>query len=264
MINRETKLFISAARSPGNFGATVYNQLFKIHNINAVYLPRKIINAKSLIEAIKTFDIKGCSVTMPLKSKVIKYLHKLDRIAEKTGSVNTIVNGSGILSGYNTDYYGALDVISSLKPQSVLIYGAGSVANSVVLAVQNSSCKNIIIVARRAKKAKELSGKFNVKYIDKVKDVNQHFDLFINTTPASNEINHEMFSLLPFVDVVFDLVVSTVKTALIIQAQKKGCKAIEGIEMSKRQIKKQFEIYTGIKCKLCVIDDLVSTFYKCK
>jgi len=252
---------MSAARSPGNFGAAIYNQLFKIHNINAVYLPRKIINAASLIAAIKTLDIKGCSVTMPLKSKVIKYLHKLDRIAEKTGSVNTIVNSHDMLSGYNTDYYGALDVISPLKPRSALIYGAGSVSGSVILALKDSLCRKIMIVARRAAKARELSGKFNVKYIDKVKSVNQHFDLLINTTPASNEINHEMFSLLPFVDVVFDLVVSTVKTALIIQAQKKGCKAIEGIEMSKRQIKKQFEIYTGIKCKISSIDDIIKSLY---
>ena len=117
---------------------------------------------------------------MPLKTKVIKYLHKLDKIAEKTGSVNTIVNNDGILCGYNADYYGALDVILSLKPQSVLIYGAGSVTNSVILAVQDSLCKKISIIARRTTRAKELSEKFDIQFIDKVRNVNQHFDLFIN------------------------------------------------------------------------------------
>lgn len=262
MINKETKLFISAAQSPGNFGATVYNQLFQMHNINAVYLPRKIIDEKRLVEAIKTMYIQGCSVTMPLKSKVIKYLHKLDKIAEKTGSVNTIVNNDGILCGYNTDYYGALDVILSLKPQSVLIYGAGSVTNSVILAVQDSSCEKISVIARRATKAKELSEKFNIQFIDKVRNVNQHFDLFINTTPASIEIEHEMFSLLPFVDAVFDLVVSPTRTELIIQAHGKGYKIVEGIEMSKRQLMKQFELYTDIKCEINIIDDIIDSSYQ--
>ena len=261
MINKETKLFISAAQSPGNFGATIYNRLFKIYNINAVYLPRRIINARSLIEAIKTLDITGCSVTMPLKSKVIKYLHKLDRVAKKTSSVNTIVNSAGILSGYNTDYYGVLDVISSLKPQSVLIYGAGSVSNSVILALQDSLCNKIDIVARRATKARELSEKFNIGFIDKVKNVNQHFDLLINATPASNQKEHEIFLLLPFVDSVFDLVVSPVRTELITRARSQGRKTTEGIEMSKRQLKKQFEIYTGIKCEISSIDEIVNSLY---
>lgn len=262
MINKETKLFISAAQSPGNFGATLYNKLFNIYNINAVYLPRKIINEKKLIEAIKTLDIKGCSVTMPLKSKVIEHLNKLDVIAEKTCSVNTIVNNDGILCGYNADYYGALDVISSLSPQSVLIYGAGSVTNSVILAVQDSSCENISIIARRAAKAKQLSEKYNIKYIDKIKNVNKRFELLINTTPASIEKEHEIFSLLPSVDAVFDLVVSPTSTELIIRAQTKGLKTIEGIEMSKRQIKKQFEIYTGIKCDINIIDEIINSSYK--
>lgn len=262
MINKETKLFISAAQSPGNFGATIYNKLFNIYNINAVYLPRKIINEKKLIGAIKTLDIKGCSVTMPLKSKVVKHLNKLDEIAKKTGSVNTIVNNDGILCGYNADYYGALDVILSLCPQSVLIYGAGSVTNSVILALQDSSCKNISIIARRATKAKELSEKFNIECIDKVQSVNQRFDLLINATPASIENDHELFLLLPYVDAVFDLVVSPTRTELIIRAQNKGLKTIEGIEMSKRQLKKQFEIYTGIKCEIDIIDDIVNSFYK--
>ena len=262
MINKETKLFISAAQSPGNFGATIYNQLFQIYNINAVYLPRKVIDEKRLIEAIKTMHIQGCSVTMPMKSRIIKHIDRLDGIAEKTGSVNTIVNNEGILSGYNTDYYGALDVILSLSPQSVLIYGAGSVTSSVILAVQDSSCEKISIVARRATKANELSEKFDIECIDKTKSINRHFDLLINTTPASIEKKHEIFSFLSCVDSVFDLVVSPIKTELVTQAQKKGCNIVEGIEMSKRQLKKQFEIYTGIKCDINIINGIINSSYK--
>ncbi len=260
MIDKETKLFISASGTPGNFGATVYNQLFNKFNINAVYLPRKITDEKKLIEAIKTLNIKGCSVTMPLKSKVIGYLDKVDEIVEKTQSVNTIVNDNGILYGYNTDYYGAFEIISFLKLQNVLIYGAGSVTRSVIVVLQDLLCKDIIIVARKTDKAKEVSEKFGVNY-SRIKDVDKRFDLLINTTPASIEKEHEMYSLLPYVDTVFDLVVSPIKTELIIKAKKMGRETIEGIEMSKSQLKKQFEIYTGIKCDMRIINSIVNSLY---
>lgn len=262
MINKNTKLFISASGSPGDFGATVYNRLFKKFGINAVYLPRKITDETKLIESIKTLDIRGCSVTMPLKSRVVGYLDKIDEIVEKTGSVNTIVNKNSILYGYNTDYFGALEIFLLLKPQSALIYGAGSVTSSVILALRDSGCEDINIVARNPDKALEISKKFSIKYIDKVENVNKHFGVLINTTPASIEKEHEMHSLLIYVDTVFDVVVSPTKTELITIAQNMGCKTIEGIEMSKAQLKKQFEIYTGIECETEAIDEIVKSFYK--
>lgn len=262
MINKDTKLFISASENPGNFGTIIYNRLFEIYDINAVYLSRKITDEIKLIEAIKTLNIQGCSVTAPFKSKVIGYLDKVDKIVEKTGSVNTIVNKNSILHGYNTDYYGASEIISSLKPKNILIYGSGSVTGSVIVALQDYSYKDISIVARNAEKAKEISKKFNIKHINKIKNINQCFDLFINTTPVSIEKEHEMYSVLPYIRTVFDLVVSPNTTELINRAENIGCKIIEGIEMSKRQLQKQFEIYTEIKCEIEIIDDIVDSCYK--
>ncbi len=143
MIDSRTRLFISAARSPGNFGATVYNELFRLYGLNAVYLPRKITDAGRLVEAVRALGIEGCSVTMPFKSAVISYLDKLDRTALRTGSVNTIVNRNGVLTGHNTDHYGAAAVLAALKPRSALIYGAGSVSRSLLLALRASRCGRI-------------------------------------------------------------------------------------------------------------------------
>ncbi len=131
----------------------------------------------------------------------------------------------------------------------------------MILALQDSLCSKISIIARKPSQAKELSAKFGIKYIDKVKNINQHFDLLVNTTPASNQKEHEMFSILPFVHSVFDLVVSQSETELIMRARSKGYKTIDGIEMSKRQLKKQFEIYTGIKCEISIIDDIIKSLY---
>lgn len=261
MINKETQLFISAAKSPGNFGAIIYNKLFKIYNINAIYLPRKITDEINLIETIKVLDIRGCSVTMPFKSKVIEYMDVLDEIALKTNSVNTIVNKDSKLYGYNADYYGAFDILSKLNLRSVLIYGSGSVTNSIILALKNSFCNDITIIARDVNKAKEISEKYNLKCS---LEYNKIYDILINTTPASIEKEHEMYSFLPCVSVVFDLVVSPKQTELILRSRKYGISVIDGVEMSKFQIKKQFEIYTGIVCDISLINKIVNKYYKMK
>ena len=45
-IDKDTKLFISISRNPRNFGTIIYNQIFKIKKINAIYKSFKIKNIK--------------------------------------------------------------------------------------------------------------------------------------------------------------------------------------------------------------------------
>jgi len=47
-------------------------------------------------------------VSMPYEQAVIPFLDELDEAARVIGAVNTINNLDGILTGYNTDYLGAV------------------------------------------------------------------------------------------------------------------------------------------------------------
>lgn len=259
MINKNTDLYISASGSPGNFGATVYNELFKIFGINAVYLPRRFTDASKLIECIKIMNVKGCSVSMPLKNEVVKYLDYIDDVCIITESVNTIVNNGSVLNGYNTDVYGARYVFSLINPERVLIYGSGSVTNSIVFALKGF-CNDINITARNKIKAQNIANRFRIEYIENVTERDSKFDLLINTTPASIEKEHKICSLLPYVEKVFDIVVSPKDTELIKKAKENGHDTISGIEMSKAQLKKQFEIYTGIECDIRTINQAIKRY----
>ena len=105
-INSKTELYLTASSKPSNFGVTIYNELFDKYNLNKLYLARAIVDPKALIDIIKFLDVKGCSVSMPLKSEVILLLDEVDEVAKKLNSVNTIINENGKLSGFNTDYFG--------------------------------------------------------------------------------------------------------------------------------------------------------------
>ena len=128
-MNKDTNICISIASQPSNFGAYFHNQAYKSLGMNWVYLPRQVTNIdelKSAISAVRSLDIKGCSVSMPFKEIVIDFIDEMDLSAKITGAVNTILNCDGVLKGFNTDMFGAKKVASnfSLSKKQVLIVGA--------------------------------------------------------------------------------------------------------------------------------------------
>lgn len=260
-INNQTKVYISASAKPGNFGATAYNNLFEKFGMNCIYIPRSFSDAKKLIEAVKIMDVMGCSVSMPLKGLVIEYLDVIDEIAQQTGSVNTIVNNSGYLMGYNADCYGIEKVLQNVQKGNVLIYGAGSVVNSIVFAMKKLGFTDITVAARSFQKASE-SAKKNGVIAKDINVLDDSYGLIINATPASIESGeHQLFSLLNKTEKVFDLVVSPSDTNFIIEAKQRNCETICGIEMCKYQLQKQFEYYMGFKPDIEEISAVVNDVY---
>jgi len=89
--NKNTKLFISMAINPGNTGAILHNSLFKIYKLNNIYLPLKVKNFYQAKKLLTNLDFNGCSLSMPYKEKLIKFIDKLDTNAKKIGSINTVL-----------------------------------------------------------------------------------------------------------------------------------------------------------------------------
>ena len=89
--NNKTQFCFSLAAYPGNTGAKLHNTAYKILNLNYIYLP---IRCKSNFKAnniLKNLEFKGCSLSMPFKQSLTKKLDILDKIAKKTGSINTVL-----------------------------------------------------------------------------------------------------------------------------------------------------------------------------
>ena len=111
----------------------MHNVLFNNNKINAVYLAFNIENIKVGIEAVREFNIKGVSITIPFKEKVMKYLDEIDNQANDIGAVNTIVNKNGKLIGYNTDWSCGIVPLKKyhIKDKKVGIIGAGGAAHAI-------------------------------------------------------------------------------------------------------------------------------------
>lgn len=167
-INKDTKLYGSFSKSPGNNGCIFFNGAFQRYNINAIYKSFYSDNIKQTIQSVKHLKFSGFALSMPHKISVIKYLDKLDEIAEKIGSVNTVVLDDNKLTGYNTDYYGVLSLFDFINVgKKVNIIGNGGFSKAIQYACKKSNIEYNIIERKDTKTI------FNT--ID---------EIFINATPA--------------------------------------------------------------------------------
>ena len=252
--NKDTVVCISIASRPSNFGCTLHNAGYRALNLNFIYKSFGITDQKALIDAVRVMGIRGCSVSMPFKQSIIKELDRLDATAKEIGAVNTIVNDSGILTGYNTDAFGAemaLRNIGFVPDERVLLIGAGGVARAIVYALNRLNAVNITICNRNAEKLDELDSERRFSRIDWSERNGFKADLLINATPIgmapeTNRMPISKESINNFMS-YFDVVVSPPKTKLIASAVSLNMNVIHGYQMSFYQAVKQFELYTDHK-----------------
>lgn len=95
---------------------------------------------------------RGLSLTYPLKTAAHDAARTLDRRAELTGAVNTLLLDSDGPRGFNTDVGG---IVAALDDEGVTaitrarIVGAGATATSALVALADLGARTVEVVARR-------------------------------------------------------------------------------------------------------------------
>ena len=207
----------------------------------------------------------------------MKYADTIDPLAKNIGSINTLFNKDGKIYGYNTDGLGALEALINngvhVKNSRVLILGNGGSARAIAFTLLTQKA-NVTIAGRNIKNILKLVNDIKKKYknidaksleiIDK--EFMSNIDIIINTTPVGMSPNIEKIPLEPALlqkkHTVFDIVYSPHNTKLLKTSKAKGCKIIHGIEMLVNQGAKQFEIWTGKKAPLQVMEKAVKSLLK--
>jgi shikimate dehydrogenase len=264
-------LCISVAEKPGKFGITVHNAGYRALGLNFMYKTFAIDDIRGVITGVRSLGIRGCSVSMPFKEKVIPFLDRLDPLAKKTGAVNTVVNDNGRLIGYNTD---VIAVEKSLRPlqikndKDIIIFGAGGVSRAILVALKNLKLKNVTLTNRTKRKGEKLAKEFNVNFIQWSKRENIKADVVINATSIGMVPN--IFSSpiskkkIKNSQIVMDVVVTPPKTKLIKIANKQGKITVDGLKLSLYQAFTQFKLYTGRNPPIQVMQKAANTLYKVK
>jgi shikimate dehydrogenase len=264
-VGRDTVLVISIASRPSNFGATLFNSLFEHMGMDAIYKPCKV-DAQGLeaaVNAIRALGIRGCGVSMPHKERIIAYLDSVDGVAQKIGAVNTIVNSGGTLTGYNTDFVGALYALEQCKEvkKKVTILGAGGAARAVITAAKQWGATEIIVSNRTDANAAKLAKQFGCRHIPLSEIGMEKGGVFFNATPVGMAPNENEMPIaekqMASFEAVCDVVVTPMESKLVATARKLGTVAVPGWRMSLAQAMEQFRLYTGKKADEAFVEKIV-------
>ena len=111
-INAETLLCATLANPNRKTTAPImHNAGFDEVGVNMRYVafePKDIGNA---MDAIRTLEFVGVSISKPYKEDVMQYLDDIDETARAIGAVNVVQNQGGKLVGYNSDWIGAVGAL---------------------------------------------------------------------------------------------------------------------------------------------------------
>ncbi len=219
----------------------------------------------ALLASLRKNGFAGVNITIPHKQRVIPLLDTVDEDAMAIGAVNTIVNRSGKLTGYNTDVAGIRQALEPFKERirnvSVVILGAGGGARAAAYAISKDFLPaSVRIYNRTASKAEKIAGDFrkffpgivyeNITDTEHLPAVIADAVLVVNTTPAGMKPNINALPIPSAIrfsnhQIIFDIIYTPIETAFLRRAKADGAATINGVEMFVQQGAKAFELWTG-------------------
>ena len=252
------KYFVIGNPIGHSLSPTLHNFWIKKHNIDAKY-DKLLLEKKDLsktVQKVRTGEISGLNVTVPFKQSIIPYLEELSPESLKTQSVNTVYLENNRLIGHNTDISGFELSMRHIKidtsNKNVLIIGAGGVVPSIICALQNLNTKNISIMNRTKKKAKEIKKMFNRVEVMEGQDL-KNFDMLINATSLglnkNDSLNLNIESIKKKI-IFYDVIYNPPQTAFLANAKRMMHFTENGKMMFIYQAHQSFTIWHKIMPKI--------------
>ena len=176
-------------------------------------------------------SFRGINVTIPYKQAVIPFLDEIDDTARAIGAVNTVVNRSGKLCGFNTDLDGLTRLIRriglDLAGKKVLIPGTGGTSRTAAYAAKKLGAREIHKISRTGKEG-------SLTYTEALRD-HSDAEVILNTTPCGMypDPDAQPLPLEPFrrLEGVADVIYNPLRTRLVLDARSRGVPAEGGLYM---------------------------------
>ena len=252
MTNNETFKAVGIIGKPlkQSLSPYLHNYWINKYGLASYYLPLPINNVDNLKNSLKKLNFLGLNVTIPFKKQIIKHLDLIDKSAEGIGAVNTISIKNNKLKGYNTDIIGFKKGLLKKrwnKKRPVVIFGSGGAAEAIIYFLKLENVKDITVVNRTKKRAREIIKKYgNIKFTTDFSLNIKEAGLIINSTSLGmvgypelkvklNNTNKEI--------IIYDIVYNPLNTELIKEAKIQNLQHISGLNMFIEQARSSFEIW---------------------
>ena len=273
MINAHTKVCcIIGDPVAHSLSPAMHNAAYAALGLDFAYVAFRVTDVPGAVAGIRALSLRGCSVTIPHKLAVIPLLDRLDEVAGWIGSVNTIVNDGGVLTGMNTDGAGAARALHEagveLAGRRVLVLGSGGAARAVALTLAGRAGVGFIQIlgviepeleklAADVRDRAKVAAEWGRMEPGRLRDAIAAADAVIHCTPVGMHPKEDETAVprefwrpgLPVMDIVYN----PRETRLLREAAAAGCRTVPGAEMLLYQGALQFEAWTGRPAPVAVM-----------
>jgi shikimate dehydrogenase len=221
------------------------------------------VGARALPDLLNDAESKGfagLNITYPCKQTVLELLHELSGDARAIGAVNTVVFSGGRRVGHNTDWWGFAESfrrrLPDVQTNNVVQLGAGGAGAAVAHAMLTLGARKLAIFdldATRARKlAADLCARFGAGRATAASDLAGAMataDGLIHATPTGMAKHPGLplpAQLLRPALWVAEIVYFPLRTELLCEARRLGCRTMDGSGMAVFQAVEAFRLFTGI------------------
>jgi shikimate dehydrogenase len=204
------------------------------------------------VAGLGALGFRGANVTIPHKTGVLAYCDELDPVAERAGSVNTLVFRDGRVHGSSTDGQAVTDAVVA-EGARALVLGAGGAAQAVSTALVEAGCASLHVASRTPERGQALALRLRNVFPTRLVAAAEAWpppagnaDLVVNATPVRDELLADLAGVRQVVDLSYRP--EGGDTTLIQAAREAGCETVvDGLDVLVGQGALSFERWTGVQ-----------------
>jgi shikimate dehydrogenase len=241
------------------------------HGLDARYVNCDVAPAAlgDAVRGARAMGWVGFNCSIPHKVAVIEHLDGVADSAEVIGAVNCVVRRDGRYIGENTDGLGfmaALRTVVDPAGRALVVLGAGGAARAIAVEAALARAAEVTIVNRDPDRGAELVALLarrtpaRAQYVswDQTYHVPETADVLVNATSVGlfpdvdARIDLDLDSLRPG-QIVADVIPNPPQTALIREAEARGCTVLDGLAMLVNQGAISVRHWTGLEADRAVM-----------
>ncbi len=252
----------------------MHNAAFRELGLDWAYVAFKVepTQVEAALRGVVALGMAGINVTIPHKEAAAMLVDEVDDVAGALGSVNTIRNVGGVLTGTSTDGPGFVRAVeetgATITGQAAVLLGAGGSARAVAYALAQAGVSALTIAARRVPKAEEVAARVEQHtplrvasvdlHSDAARDAVRAADLVVDATSVGMYPNLDVPPVIPAEwlrpgQLVCDLTYNPRDTVLLQAARAAGAATLDGTGMLVHQGAIAWEIWTGRPAPVAVM-----------
>lgn len=239
------------------------NAAFAARALDWVYVPLDVEpqRLEPAVAGLVALCFEGANVTVPHKTTVVAFCDELDPVAERAGSVNTLVVRDGRVLGSSTDGLAVTEAVD-VAGARVLLLGAGGGAQAVATAMLEAGIASLVVAARNDERAGALASRLQTLFREA--DIASASDwppergdatVLVSAIPVRDEVLVDPTGLAVVVDLAYRP--DREPTVLAAAASAAGCDTVDGLEVLVRQGAASFQRWTDVPAPLDVMRSAV-------